>query len=160
MSDIHQIPKNLLILVCDARKAILLRNSNSALRPALEVIERVDAEPSPRSLQESNRAGRRFDANSASASFQSRSAMDQTDPKRRSAEEFSQTVIQRLERIHEGGLQYKLLIAAPPAFLGLLRDRMPAAISDLIIAEVPKHLTEARLDEISTSLAKTYASMR
>jgi protein required for attachment to host cells len=159
MSDIHRIPNNLLILVCDSRKAILLRNSDSALRPTLEVIERVESEHEAGRLDGSDRAGRRFDANNAEATFQSKSAMAQTDLKKKSAEEFSDSIILRLEKVFESEPRHQLLIAAPPAFLGVLRDRMPASILDNVVAEVPKHLTDAQLDEIASSLAKTGAAM-
>ncbi len=160
MSDIHRFPDHLLILVCDSRKAILLRNSGSVLRPTLELMERVSSERETGNPDGTDRAGRRFDGHRTGASFQSKSALAQTDLKRKSAEEFSDSIVLRLEKVLESEPRYQLLIAAPPEFLGVLRDRMPAALQGSVVAEVPKHLTEARLDEIASSLAKTYAAMQ
>lgn len=156
MAKLDRLPKELLIMICDSRKALLLRNSGSAINPSLEVLDRVKVPEDDSAAAMPDRPGRRYDGGAMGASFQSRSAMEEPDLARQASEAFADQIIAHLTKVHRRKPIVEMLIAAPPAFLGVLRDRMPGPLAALVTAEIPKHLTDVRIDEIAGSLVEKW----
>ncbi len=151
---LHRLPDNLVIVICDARKALFIQNTGSPIRPSLEVLEHLKSAEQDEGAKASDRAGRRFDGGASSARFRARSAMEQPDPLQRASAEFAAEIDRRLnERCRMDGIQ-NILFAAPPAFLGTLRDELSEEVAALIVAEIPKRLTDADLDEVAGALVK------
>ena len=68
MSRIVRIPEDHLILVCNSRKALFLKNAGPVAQPELKVDAHAAFEWEPEELMNSDRAGRRFDGGAAALS--------------------------------------------------------------------------------------------
>ncbi len=54
--------------------------------------------------------------------------------------EFARELARRLEAACDRGAFDKLVVAAPPAFLGLLRDRLGKEVKEKVVREIDKNL--------------------
>ncbi len=152
MSKIIRIPKDALIVVCDAQKALFLTNRGAVAEPRLEIESHLDAADLPRTTEESDRPGRRFDGGAAGVS---RSAMESTDVGARQAEAFADAVVGAMARRHARHPINELTLAAPPSFLGLLRRALPEDLKTQVTAELDKELAEMPVPEIQKVLLKS-----
>ena len=141
MSDIVRIPNDHIVLACDARRAILLVNEGPVANPRLKVQDRLNADQETEEKRLKDQPGRRFDGGAAAMTRGPRSAMDVDDPEKRQAEAFAEAIAGDLARRHGKMPIPGLIIAAPPAFLGILRDKMSDDLRTVIVAEVSKDLT-------------------
>jgi len=64
-----------------------------------------------------------------------------TDPKREEAIRFAKELVQALERGRNEHRFERLYVAAPPAFLGLLRSHYSAPLAAMVAQELDKNLT-------------------
>ncbi|WP_290647907.1 host attachment protein [Aquisalimonas sp.] len=92
-----------------------------------------------------DRPGRSFDT-----SGKGRHAMGKRhSPSEQEAIRFAHTVGDQLAKQHYEGAFERLVLTAPPHFLGLLRDALPAAVTESIVMEIDKDLAAVeRTDEI------------
>lgn len=96
--------------------------------------------------------GRSFDSKGAG-----RHAMEQyTEPKVIEAQAFAKTLVEYLENSRNHQKFEKLVIMAPPAFLGMLRKEMSEPLSALVAAEVDKNLVKHDAEEIQAHLPFSY----
>lgn len=65
---------------------------------------------------------------------------ERVPPKRHEAITFSKQVAGHLEAARNQGRFHKLLVVAPPAFLGMLREQFSQALSVLVSKEINKNL--------------------
>lgn len=151
MAELNRIPDDSLVLVCDSRKALFLRNAGTSIHPQMEVLEHMDA-PRPDPNDEPEHPGKRYDGGSSAAGFHPRSAMETTDVEKLRAKEFAEAIAESLTSRQRGDGFKHLIIAAPPEFLGLLRDEISDGLADLVMAEIPKRLTGSPVEKIATSL--------
>mgnify|MGYP001056944226 CR=1 FL=1 len=80
---------------------------------------------------------------------QGRHAMSpKTDPKEHEQLIFAHEICQKLEKARSRHSFQKLVLVAPPAFLGKLRAEMSGELRKLIVAEVNKDLTHCSADEL------------
>lgn len=156
MSPLTRVPKDLVILVCDSRKALILKNDGSEIRPKLEITEHFEPDGAPSGIQDSDRSGRRADGGSANASYQARSAMEAADPGKAQAAAFAAQIVERLVKHHSKVGIGQLVLVAPPTFLGFLRDKMSDELRQLITSEVSKHLTEMPVEDIEKILVSPW----
>ena len=154
MTKIVRIPNETDILVCDSQKALILKNVGTPVRLSLDIQEHVEADESDRSAENSDRAGRRFDGGLAARSGGPRSAMETSDPARIRAEDFARKLADLLVRRHHSLGRKRLIVVAPPSFLGLLRQRFSSEIRQLVSFEVHKNLTEVPVSEIQKTLVE------
>ena len=147
----HRLPEKLLILVCDSRKALFLRNVGSPIQPKLEVLQHQETDGFPQDAEASDRAGRRFDGDPAGGSFQSRSAMEQDDLGHRQATSFAGQIDTRLQELIREHEIDQIAIAAPPSFLGVLREEFSTEVARIVTSETPKRLTDVHVDEIAAA---------
>jgi protein required for attachment to host cells len=81
-----------------------------------------------------------------------RHAMEQrVDPKDEQAVRFAEHLVAYLEDGRVNHRFDKLYVAAPPAFLGMLRDRY-GRIAPMVAGEIVKHLTQCSPTELRTHL--------
>lgn len=152
MSKIVRIPEDHLILVCNARKAILLKNAGHVAQPDLQVEAHVEFEWDREEMMDSDRPGRRFDGNANSGG--PRSAMEAPDPDAKHAEEVAEKIVETLADRNRTSEIGGLLVVAPPAFLGVLRQKIGSDLRRHIVAEVAKDLVEMPVRDIQKSLMK------
>jgi protein required for attachment to host cells len=135
------------IVVADGEKALFLRNEGDALYPNLEVIREVREENPPTREQGTDRPGRFHDGPSAH-----KSAVADTDWHRAQKEKFADEIAGRLYKLAHRGDFDKLVIVAPPVVLGEMRQKLHKEVSDKVVGEIPKTLTNHPVYEIEKLL--------
>lgn len=78
-----------------------------------------------------------------------------TDPKRHEAEVFARELIAHIESARSSGKFEQLVLAASPAFLGLLRERMSSALRQRVIHTISKNLVHEDKAVITRQLGPT-----
>ncbi|SFJ11386.1 Protein required for attachment to host cells [Planctomicrobium piriforme] len=73
----------------------------------------------------------------------------QTDFRHRTANDFAVELVDRLEQGRNNNEFGRLIVVAPPLFLGVLRDRYSAPLAKTIVLELDKELAEASTPEIA-----------
>ncbi|KGD96387.1 MULTISPECIES: host attachment family protein [Rhizobium/Agrobacterium group] len=141
------IPYNARVLVSDAKKALLLRNTGTAFNLTLEVEQVIEApKNAPTHEQGTDRPGR-------TATGSHRSSVGQTDFHELEEDRFSAMIAEKLEAICEENDIDKLFIVAPPKALADLRQAMPEAVKRRIVAEYAKDLVNLPVQEIEKHLS-------
>ncbi|WP_104203017.1 host attachment protein [Billgrantia saliphila] len=69
------------------------------------------------------------------------------------AELFAKEIAQRIYQARVSNDMEKLILVAPPRFLGVLRDKLDAPTSKLILHSVDKDLTKASLADIQEAVS-------
>lgn len=104
----------------------------------------------------SDRPGRVFDHAPASGGRRGAVAHHSTggehDPRKVEARRFARRITQTLEQARRQKHYDRLVIMAPPAFLGLLREEMPAAVHGVLTAEIGKDLIHEPPEALSAYL--------
>lgn len=143
------IDHNAWVMVGDGRKALFLRNEGDAVHPNLQVIS-VLAQDNPKTHEQgAERPGRTH-----SSVGERRSAVGQTDWHHLEEQRFVKDIAEALYTAAHAGKYSKLVIAAPPVALGDLRKALHKAVTDCIVAEVAKDLTNLPPHEIERVLVK------
>jgi protein required for attachment to host cells len=75
-----------------------------------------------------------------------------TAPKEHEQLNFARELARRLEDGRTGNRFDQLVLVAPPAFLGLLRDQLSPPLAKCVTQSVAKDLTQAKLEEIQQQL--------
>jgi protein required for attachment to host cells len=141
-----KIPAATLILIADSEKALFLRNEGDAKYPNLQIERKKTQENPPNREQAANRQGRMSDGNDH------KSAMDDTDWHELAKDRFASELADILyKRAHSGDYE-KLILVATPNSLGEIRPHLHVEVSDKIIGEVNKDLTNHPLDRIQSLL--------
>lgn len=143
------------ILLADQARARLfatdetrdIREVEDVIHPEGEKHERELAQDSP---------GRAYDSRQQSH----RHAMEtRMSPKEQEAVYFAQYLTQHLDKAHKAGRFESLVLAAPPDFLGLLRDALTERLRQCVVLELNKHLTQIRQpDELRAYLPEHFPS--
>jgi protein required for attachment to host cells len=137
------LSKDTWVLVTDSEKALFLRNETDGQNPFLVVVTKQTQDNPPTREQAANRPGRFNDGPSTH-----RSAVQDTDWHALAKQRFAADLADILyERVHKGAFE-RLVIVADPATLGSLREELHKEVSDTIVGEVDKTLTNHPLDEI------------
>lgn len=144
------IPRHALVLVCDGRKALFLRNRGSALAPELVIEATCEQDNPPSREQGTDRPGRR-----AGGAVAHRSAMDEGDAHSTEEARFAAGLADRLYRDPPAGRFEHLWLVAAPGVLGTLRQHLHVSVAQRVIAEIPKTLTQHSVDDIQSILTST-----
>lgn len=75
-----------------------------------------------------------------------------TTLKKHEMEVFAKEISTYLDKSRDEGLFTKLFIAAPPAFLGVLREKISTPTARLVAGEVDKDCTHVKVEEICQAL--------
>jgi protein required for attachment to host cells len=151
------MPKPIIwVLVADASRARLFRaeQPQQTLTPALG--EELIGSNLPSREIASDRPGRSFDRGG-----QGRHAMEpSTDPARHAQEEFARDVVRLLDEKRKSGSFERLVVVAPPQFLGDLRAVMPQQLQAAVSAEVAKDLSKLPPHELQGHLREVLEAQR
>ena len=88
-----------------------------------------------------------------SMSTTSRSAGEEGAATKHANEQFAKEVAQRLYDARVDNSMEKLIMVAPPKFLGLLRDKLDAPTQKLVIHSLSKDLSKASLNDIQHAVS-------
>ncbi|WP_323763702.1 host attachment family protein [Marinovum sp.] len=137
------------IVVTDSEKALFLRNLTDHEDPHLEVTDK-DEQDNPSDIEQSaNRPGRMNDTG-----VQQRSALDDTDWHELAKERFAADLAEKLyQEAHKGHFE-RLILVASPQVLGDLRAELHQEVSDKVVAEIPKTLTNHPVHKIEELVKK------
>lgn len=141
------IDHNAWVMVGDGEKALFFRNEGDATHPNLEVVDVLEQENPRTSEQGTDRPGRAF-----SSMGSRRSAMQETNWHKLEKHRFAKEIADILYTAAHRGDYSQLVIAAPPMIMGDLRKAMHKEVSDKIVAEVAKDLTNMPSDAIEKAL--------
>jgi len=140
------------VLIADGEKALFLENQTDGEDPFFEVFREEEQNNPPNREQAANRPGRFNDGPSVH-----RSAVADTDWHELAKDRFAHDLAEILYKQAHKGRFNKLVIVAPPNTLGELRQELHQEVTQKVIGEVPKTLTNHPIDEIekivSTELA-------
>ncbi|MBB3995341.1 protein required for attachment to host cells [Sulfitobacter undariae] len=138
-----RLTKGTWVLVTDSEKALFLKNETDGTDPYLTVVKKETQDNPPTRDQAANERGRKSDGSSGH-----KSAMDDTDWHELAKERFAADLADMLyKRAHKGEFE-RIVIVADPNTLGELRSQLHKEVSDKVIGEIPKTLTNHPLDEI------------
>ncbi|KZY03383.1 MULTISPECIES: host attachment family protein [unclassified Sulfitobacter] len=131
------------VLIADGEKALILENQTDGEDPFLEVVRKEEQENPPNREQAANRRGRFNDGPSVH-----RSAVDDTDWHQLAKDRFAGELADILyKQAHKGNFD-SIVLVADPGTLGELRSELHQEVSDKVIGEVPKTLTNHPIDDI------------
>lgn len=146
------LPQGAWVVVADGEKALFLVNDGDETDMNLRVLRKDEQENPPARDWAANRPGRFNDGPQVQ-----RSAVDDTDWHQLEKERFASDLADRLYTAAHKGAFDALAIVASRVVLSRLRAEMHAEVSDRVILEVPKVLTNHPMDEIETHLARDLA---
>ena len=144
-----RIPSATLVVVADGNKALFLRNRGSAQLPDLVVEDTLEQDNPPDREQTTDRAGRRGAPFSHQAT---RGAVEQTDRHDLEEARFTAELADRLYRDPPTGSFDHLILVAPPTALGQLRRHLHDSVSERVLGEIPKTLTQHNVADIQKVL--------
>ena len=131
------------MIVADGEKALFLRNEGDKKFPNLQVFRELEQENPPTREQGTDSPGRMDDSGPGH-----RSAVQETDWHKLAKKDFASGIAERLyKRAHKGEFD-ELIIVAPPMVLGELRKEFHQEVSNRIIGEIDKDLTNHPVDQI------------
>lgn len=137
----------LFVLVADGEKALFMKNEGDAKFPNFQVIRELTQENPPTREQGSDRPGRLNDGPSPH-----KSAVADTDWQKIGKLRFADEIAERLYKMAHRGDFEQIVIAAPPLVLGELRKKMHQEVTDKIVGEIPKTLTNQPVYDIEKML--------
>lgn len=143
-----EVPTNALVLVSDGRRARFMRNQGTPRKPQLIVEKAMDQVNPPTREQGADRPGRKHGTDG-----NARSAVEQTDWHQLEEERFASEIAEELYQLGHANRFNELVVISPPKMLGDLRSKMHPKVSECIIAEVAKDLTNYSPPEISRILS-------
>ncbi|MEQ1610005.1 MAG: host attachment family protein [Hyphomonadaceae bacterium] len=141
------IDHNAWVMVGDGEKALFFRNEGDATYPNLEVVNVLKQDNPRTSEQGTDRPGRAFSSMGAN-----RSALQETDWHKLEKHRFAKEIANTLYTAAHRGKYSKLVVAAPPMIMGDLRKAFHKEVSDKVVAEVSKDLTNMAPHEIERIL--------
>ncbi|MFC3614584.1 host attachment family protein [Lutimaribacter marinistellae] len=138
-----EIKQGTWVVVTDSEKALFLENQTDGEDPNLDVV-RIEEQENPSDREQSaNRPGRMQDTGVGQ-----RSALDDTDWHELAKERFAADLSDILYKQAHKGKFSELVLVASPQVLGELRKDMHQEVTNKIVAEVAKTLTNHPIDEI------------
>lgn len=143
-----QVPTNALVLVSDGRRARLMRNQGTPVKPQLIVEQSLTRVNPPTREQGTDKPGRMHGSDGVS-----RSAIEQTDWHAQEEERFAAEIAELLYKLGHAGNYEELVVVAPPKMLGDLRAKFHQEVSKAVVAELPKDLTQYSVPEIGRMLS-------
>ena len=144
-----QLKSNSWVVVADGEKALFLVNKGDAEYPNLDVFREEEQDNPPNREQAANRRGRFNNGPNVH-----RSAVDDTDWHQLAKERFAKELADILYKKAHAGAFEQIVLVAPPGTLGELRHQMHQEVSNKVIGEIDKTLTNHALDDIEKIVVK------
>lgn len=142
------LAKGTWVVVADGEKALICENTGTPRAPRLRLHARMSQELLPDREIATDRPGRMPDPGPGQ-----RSAMEETDHHRLAKERFAALVVERLNTLAARGKVERMVIAAPPQVLAVMRGGLDAALAGRVIAALPKTLTQHPLSRVGGMVA-------
>ena len=136
------------VVVCDGAKALILENAGDAISPNLKT-KQVYEQPDPKTSEQGTDAPGR----SINSVDGRRSAMEQTDWHAQAEERFLMELAKRLDTAVMSGATKSIILIAPPAALGVLRQCYSNGLRSAVKAEIDKDYVKMPIDRIEKYLA-------
>ena len=141
------LKSGLWLMVADGEKALFLKNEGDTTYPNFEVVREIGQSNPPTREQGSDRPGRFNDGPSAH-----RSAVADTDWHKVGKVRFADEIADRLYTMAHRGDFKEILLIAPPLVLGEVRKKLHQEVTDRIVGEIPKTLTNHAVFDIEKLL--------
>lgn len=142
-----RIPHDAWVLVCDARKAMFLRNEGDATYPNLKVEHVTEAPANPPSAQQgADRPGRIQNAVAPT------SATGETDWHEQAEAQFARRTVEELTGVQRSRNPRGFVLVAPPRMLAAIRHSLDDQLRAAVLAEVDKDLTKHPVHEVERLL--------
>ena len=144
------------IVVADQSEADFYELEQRDMPPQLvQRLEDADAHLHDRDLK-SDRPGRVFDhaptVGGRRGAVAHHSTGGERKPRKVEARRFARRITRALEEARRENRYDRLVVMAPPSFLGLLREEMPAAVQAVLTAEIGKDLIHEPPEALSAHL--------
>ena len=149
-----RMQKGAYALIADGARALLVENIGTALAPKLAVIRREEQENPPSGAQGTDKPGRMPDPGQGQ-----RSAVENTDWHQLAEDRFAAGIAEMLGKLAQKGAFREIILVAPPKTLAELREKMPGAVRDRVVAEINKDLTGMPLDKIGVRIKEILDEM-
>lgn len=141
-------PKTTWILIADAATAHVVASSGKADDLLMIDDLQLEGNRSPGRDLAADRPGRAFDR-----AGDGRHGMEPTtDPRVVEQERFAREIAAVLEKAAQRQRYDRLVLVAPPTFMGLLRDRLPSSVAAKVSADLTKDLTKLSIHELPDHL--------
>lgn len=135
--------KTLIVISESSRARIFLQEERGVALKEIEDLEHAGSRAHSRDLG-SDQPGRSFDSSGTA-----RHAMGkEEEPKHQEALHFARQIADRLEQARTSGECAAIVLAAPPEFLGNLRQQISGQTVKLVVKEISKNLVHKTSDEI------------
>ena len=141
------LKSGLWLMVADGEKALFLKNEGDTAYPNLQVVREIEQDNPPTREQGTDRPGRLSDGPSAH-----RSAVADTDWHKVGKVRFADQIAEQLYKMAHRGDFKEIVLIAPPLVLGELRKKLHQEVSDRIVGEIPKTLTNHAVFDIEKLL--------
>lgn len=135
------------LMVADGEKALFLKNEGDTAYPNFQVVREIEQDNPPTREQGTDRPGRLSDGPSAH-----RSAVADTDWHKVGKVRFADQIAEQLYKMAHRGDFKEIVLIAPPLVLGELRKKLHQEVSDRIVGEIPKTLTNHAVFDIEKLL--------
>ena len=142
------LAKGTWVVLVDGEKALICENTGTQRAPRLRLHAKMAQELEPNREMAADRPGRMPDNGR-----NQRSAMEETDFNRQAKERFVAEVAARVNRLAGKTEIGRMVVAAPPQLLSVLRDELDEGLRGRVIAELPKTLTQHPLSELGAKVA-------
>ncbi|MGY6411610.1 MAG: baeRF12 domain-containing protein [Alkalilacustris sp.] len=143
------LAKGIWVVLVDGEKALICENTGTPAEPRLRLHEKMAQELEPNRELATDRPGRMPDPGKGQ-----RSAMEETDFNRQAKERFVAEVATRLNRLAAEVEIGRLVLAAPPQLLAVLRAELDDRVRGQVMAELPKTLTHHPLADLGRQVAE------
>lgn len=142
-----RLDQDIWLLVCDAKKALLLQNAGDNVYPKLETRHVMEHH-----LHRSHELGSDVPGRMLSSASGRHAAMDEGDPHLEEERVFLRAVAADLKRRVDSGEIERLIVVAPPRALGMLRELECAQLKRATVAELPQDYVKLPLYKIEERL--------
>ncbi len=142
------LAKGTWVVLVDGEKALICENIGTTRAPRLRLHAKMAQELEPNRELVSDRPGRMPDPGR-----NQRSAMEETDVHRLAKERFATEVAARVNRLAAKTDLGRMVIAAPPQLLAVLRSELNGELRGRVMAELPKTLTQHSLSQLGAKVA-------
>jgi protein required for attachment to host cells len=137
------------VAVIDGAQGIILENEGTATEPKLSAIRTYSQHNPPTREQARDQPGRVYDSGG-----QRRSSVEVPDLHRRAEDDFVTEIVADLEKQAAAGGFAKIVIAAPPAALGIVRKAMGRQLQPLVVKEIAADYTGMPVPQITAAVVK------
>lgn len=141
-----RLPHDIIVLVADGSRMLLLKNHGDQAHPDLRVIGRRQFENPPNREMLSDAPGLGF-----SSGYPGRDTFSRSDPHQANEDRFLAGTAEALAEVADSAAG--LIVVAPPDALGELRRHYDARTRKALIAEIDRDFVKHPVDEITRLLS-------